>query len=278
MVTLSYKLPSHPTAGKWVIRVEALTQTFDQTFYVEQFYLPLFEVLPYGPAYVLDSQETYSASFTTAFHSHRVSHGNATTRVYAKRVDKPLDKFTLVHQETVPWAFVLDYNVQLKEVQQTLGVTSLVGWVIRVEMTLNNFFMGEERQGYIETRIIKAQLRLTFTGTRTAVFKPGLPFEGHVYVMHDDEQNLPEEKLAQANLVIQPVITTANGQTRALPNIVVPRQGEYLQKSATSFGFHDLNEFNWWMVEQSEDSEYHQFRTSGIHRFQVCLLDVLRLS
>ena len=269
MVTLSYQLPSHPREGTWTIRVEALTQVYDQTFFVEQFYLPLFELLPYGPAYVLDSEETYTASFTTAFHSHRVSHGNATTRVYAKRVDKPLDKLTLITDETLPWAFAMEHVVKLKEMQTILGVSSLVGWVVRVEMTLNNFFMGEERQGYIETRIIRPQLRLSFTGTKTAVFKPGLPFEGHVYVMYDDEQHLSEDKLAQANLVIKPVVTTLSGQVRALPDIIVPRQKEYLLKTATSFGFHDLNEFNWWMVEQSEDSEYQQFRTSGIHGFQV---------
>ncbi len=68
----------------------------------------------------------------------------------------------------------------MRDLQQNLNVNSLVGWVIRVEMTLNNFFMGEERSGFIETRVIHAQLRLRFTGSKTAFFKPGLPFEGIV--------------------------------------------------------------------------------------------------
>ena len=44
VITLEYQLPSHPLEGKWTIRVEAITQVYDQIIYVEQFYLPLFEV------------------------------------------------------------------------------------------------------------------------------------------------------------------------------------------------------------------------------------------
>ncbi len=72
------------------------------------------------------------------------------------------------------------YDVQLKEVQQAVKVNSLVGWVIRVAIKLYHNFMGETREGFIETRIIHAQLRLKFAGTHTAVMKPGMPFEGHV--------------------------------------------------------------------------------------------------
>ncbi len=68
----------------------------------------------------------------------------------------------------------------MRDLKRSLNVNNLVGWLIRVEMTLNNFFMGEERSGYIETRIIHAELRLRFAGPKTAFIKPGLPFEGHV--------------------------------------------------------------------------------------------------
>ena len=51
---------------------------------------------------------------------------------------------------------------------------------VRVEFTITDYFLGETRVGYVDTRIIRAALKFRFAGTRTAVFKPGLPFHGHV--------------------------------------------------------------------------------------------------
>ena len=83
--------------------------------------------------------------------------------------------------------------------------------------------MGETRDGYIETRIIRAQLKFEFAGAGTAVFKPGMPFEGNDYVMYDDDQALtPEKFVAGATITLQPVVTSSNGQLKTLPEIVVP--------------------------------------------------------
>ena len=62
------------------------------------------KILPHGPVYVLDSEEKYTTSFTTAFHSQRVSHGNATTKIYAKPINSTANMI-LVNQETVPWVY-----------------------------------------------------------------------------------------------------------------------------------------------------------------------------
>lgn len=72
------------------------------------------------------------------------------------------------------------YDVHLREVSRAVGVNTLAGWVVRVAIKLHDYFMGEEREGYLETRIIRAQLKLHFAGPRTAVFKPAMSFEGHV--------------------------------------------------------------------------------------------------
>lgn len=47
VVTLMYQLPPYPTKGKWSVRVEALSQTHEQRFYVERYYITFFEVLFY---------------------------------------------------------------------------------------------------------------------------------------------------------------------------------------------------------------------------------------
>jgi hypothetical protein len=65
------------------------------------------------------------------------------------------------------------------------------GWVVRVTTSVHNYFMGETRRSFIETRIIRAQLKFEFSGAETAVFKPGMPFEGHVYVMYIRRQSGP---------------------------------------------------------------------------------------
>lgn len=160
----------------------------------------------------------------------------------------------------------LSYEVNLKEVQQRMGVSSLAGWVIRVAIQLHHYFMGETREGFIETRVIRAGLKFRFLGPRTAVFKPGMPFEGHLCVAYDDDQSLGEEKLAGAGLLLRPVVTTTKGQLRTLGEIVVPRKGQYLTP-VTREDHH--NEFNRWMERQAEETEYSSFRKSGIYRFRV---------
>ncbi len=70
--------------------------------------------------------------------------------------------------------------MKLADIQRRVGVNNLAGWVIRVAIKLHDYFMGEDRLGFVETRIIRAELKFKFAGTKTAVFKPGMPFEGHV--------------------------------------------------------------------------------------------------
>jgi hypothetical protein len=42
--------------------------------------------------------------------------------------------------------------------------------------------------------------------------------------MYDDNQALSPEKLAGANMIIRPVVTTSNGQLKTLAEVIVPRQ------------------------------------------------------
>lgn len=73
-----------------------------------------------------------------------------------------------------------EYTVYLEDVRRTLGGTIPPGSLIRVQYDLNDMFIGETRRGYIETRVIRARLKFRFAGSQMAVFKPGMPFRGHV--------------------------------------------------------------------------------------------------
>ena len=162
------------------------------------------------------------------------------------------------------------YDVNLDDVRSAMGSRSLAGWVVRVTTSVHNYFMGETRRGFIETRIIRAQLKFEFSGANTAVFKPGMPYEGHVYVMYDDNQALSPEKLSGANLIIRPVVTTSNGQLKTLPEVIVPAKGEYLINSKGSNKKKYGADFKHWMERQAEDAEFGQFRRTGVYHFRVC--------
>lgn len=73
-----------------------------------------------------------------------------------------------------------EYDVYLDDVRRVLGGSIPPGSLIRVQYELTDLFIGETRKGYIETRVIRARLKFRFAGSTPAVFKPGMPFRGHV--------------------------------------------------------------------------------------------------
>ena len=266
VITLSYQLPAFPSEGHWTIRVEAMAQIYQHKVIVERYYIPYFEVIPSAPAYVLDTDESYEAAVTTSFHAGRVKQGNITIRLFAKPVNSSSGDYRFISEEVPEWTHDFTFQVQLNEVRSALGQRSLAGWVIRVGIVLHDFFMGESRDGFIETRVIAARLQLRFSGPKTAVFKPGMPFEGNVYVMYDDNQAVPVDKLESASLTLRPVVTTTNGGLRTLPEMIVPRRGDYVTSRPIS---NYMDQYNEWMERQAEDAEYAQFRSSGVYHFRI---------
>lgn len=115
-----------------------------------------------------------------------------------------------------------------------------------------------------------------------------------LYIMYDDNQPLEVDKLAGASVRLSAVITTPNGGTRRLPDMLVPRkeqrrnrqdrpwwkwndwQGRHRQQSPSSSQWiktdpdqESTQQFVYWMEELAHDAEFHQFRTTGIHPFRV---------
>ena len=111
VITLSYRLPSFPTEGKWTIRVETHSgssennrQIQDHTVFVERLYmLSYFEVMPTAPVYVLDTDESYEAAVTTSFHAGRVAKGNITITISTKPINSTDDRFIFISQDTPEW-------------------------------------------------------------------------------------------------------------------------------------------------------------------------------
>lgn len=51
---------------------------------------------------------------------------------------------------------------------------------IRLEATITDLLHGETSSGFSHTKITSKFLQLNFLGPSPMVFKPGMPFEGHV--------------------------------------------------------------------------------------------------
>ena len=63
-------------------------------------------MIPSGPVYALDTDESYKTQLTTAFHAERVAKGNATVSVYVKAVNSS-DAFKFVRNDYYSWVSVL---------------------------------------------------------------------------------------------------------------------------------------------------------------------------
>lgn len=103
VASLTYKLSPNPSVGTWTIRVEAMSQIYQHKIQVEHYYIPFFEVIPIGPAFVSQSDETYSVEMTTAFHQSFVLSGNLTVEVYARPANASAIDLQFVTREHFPW-------------------------------------------------------------------------------------------------------------------------------------------------------------------------------
>lgn len=103
MASLTYQLSLNPSVGHWTIRVEAMSQIHEHRIHVEHYYITFFEVIPIGPAFVPETDETYNVQVTTAFHKTFVLSGNLTVEVYARPANASSINLQLVMQEYFPW-------------------------------------------------------------------------------------------------------------------------------------------------------------------------------
>lgn len=68
-------------------------------------------MIPSGPVYVLDSEETYQMAVTTSFHPGRVAKGNITMRVLAKPVNSTNEHYRLAMEEHFLWASIKHIHI-----------------------------------------------------------------------------------------------------------------------------------------------------------------------
>ena len=89
-----------------------------------------------------------------------------------------------------------------------------------------------------------------------------------MYITYDDDGALSGDKLDKASLNLKIVVTFRDGQVKTLSEIIVPPKGEYQALVKSGYQHFD-NEFDRWMEEEAQDTQYEEFRTTGIYRFRV---------
>ncbi len=103
---MTYQLLFNPmSVGNITIRVEAMQQVHDYQFVVKQYYRTFFEAMLSVPAYVFDSDETYTVEVTTSIHVHSgfVANGNMmTVHVYAMPGNSAENDYQLAKEERFP--------------------------------------------------------------------------------------------------------------------------------------------------------------------------------
>ena len=88
-----------------------MQQSQEQQFIVEHYYITFFEIMPTAPAYVLDSDESYTVEVTTSLYEASVACGNLTVQVHARPVNSSSYDYRLVTEEYLPWVLrELNYN------------------------------------------------------------------------------------------------------------------------------------------------------------------------
>ena len=81
---------------------------------------------------------------------------------------------------------------------------------------MTEFFYNDTQPAFAETRIITEKLHLSFVGSPPFVVKPGMPFEGLVSIVFQDQVALSSDDLNESSLDIQAIASFADGTVRKL--------------------------------------------------------------
>jgi hypothetical protein len=92
------------------------------------------QLIPSGPVYALDTDESYKTQLTTAFHAERVAKGNATVSVYVKAVNSS-EAFRFVRNDYYSWVRVFTRNylpMAMKQKEILENIDACLGFRFRV--------------------------------------------------------------------------------------------------------------------------------------------------
>ena len=74
--------------------------------------------------------------------------------------------------------------------------------VVRVLVSIKEFFTGIEKEGWALARIIRPRAKIEFLGDQPLIFRPGMPVTVHAFASFADGHPLSEEDLEDATVTI----------------------------------------------------------------------------
>ncbi|CAG7731091.1 unnamed protein product [Allacma fusca] len=219
VIDLMYELPEYSNLGKWKIQVHADTQVEEKVIQVEKYFQPQFEVFVSLPSFILASEKSITASVSGFYGTEKTVRGNATVRLYAFQYNDPRNIYTFIDAETLFVTGEEEVTWDISAVYDVVGTPPDLG--IRIEADIKEYFIGETRLGFAESRIIAETYNLKFVNSGPPIFKPGLSFVTHLRVMFSDLERIPTEKLQNSVLRVLSTAVTVSGESINLAPIEV---------------------------------------------------------
>ncbi|CAL4175988.1 unnamed protein product, partial [Meganyctiphanes norvegica] len=289
VVSLDLQLPTLPPEGWWTARVQAGRQIHEKKFLVKHFYEPLYEIFVEMPAYHLTTDDSIGGTLTGSYATDKPILGNATL-IYS--VKQP---YTKTDDEFIEIATQHLNNVDVEE-DFSLSLNEVAGKVedldraeIKVDVEFTAHFTMIKSHSHSRTRIIRPNVKLSFSGTPPYVFKPGMPFMQYITVMYADGEPLETDRLESSSLSLLATVTTTQGKQVTLPEIKIPSLANHYQEShdardalaaeasSTDESLEeeeqDLNRIDIGHAERfftlhAQYQEFEQYRKLGIYRFE----------
>nr|XP_045599597.1 CD109 antigen-like [Procambarus clarkii] len=288
VVTVAYQLPELPRPGWWKVKVNAQGQVEEKRFLVHKIYEPLYEVFVEMPFYKRSDEEAITGTLTGSYITDKPVYGNASLSLYVKQPwTLPDSHFKLVSSLYYHYVDVaVDFSFPMESLLD--HVKELEGAEVKVECVFHDVFTWIKAEGHSRTRILSGRIEVGVVGTPPFVFRPGMTFNGAVYVRHSSGEPLEKERLAGSSLVITTTVTSNTGVTSTLPKIAIPtlsNDGKQREETlhalregqlAYQIGLEEMDEvilvemgLQVLMDGYTREQYLAEYREIGIHRFEL---------
>ncbi|KAJ8029030.1 Murinoglobulin-1 [Holothuria leucospilota] len=205
LVDLAFQLIAEPTLGKYNVRAYIDGEWRSQSFKVEEYVLPKFEITFSAPKFILINAEEYAFQVCAKYTYGQPVRGSVSGQVGLRQREYsyyPRDRIDLLNpegeQDEAPLMNPLDFageldqngclDVDLDITRMRLNSTEVPYWrsklMIRAtayEANTGNEFSETSEVTELETTPMRFELK------SPASFKPGIPYQGRIQVMYPDE-------------------------------------------------------------------------------------------
>ncbi|XP_052279729.1 ovostatin-like isoform X1 [Dreissena polymorpha] len=202
LVSLEMPLSSDPVLGEWTITVEMGLRTETQTFKVDEYVLPKFEVTITPPSYLLPTSQTIAGTVCAKYTYGKPVNGDLKMKLCYKAWGYGWDYgwYSSSHRKARPCATVItkidgcyDFHVKADEMELGFRQHSSYG-TLEIEANVTEDGTGVELSGKKEGPGLSMNpLLLTLEDDSDGYFKPGFPYKGRVIVKNPDGSPAPGE-------------------------------------------------------------------------------------